>query len=74
MQLHTFLSEKKYHKQKEKRKKERKKGRKKVTPGWTDISGPGPVRFLSRGSMYYSILILHNPVNPLNVISTNRFY
>ena len=44
-----------------------------VTPGWTDISGPGPVSYLSRSYMYYIMLTLHNPVNPLNVVSTNNF-
>ena len=38
----------------------KKKKKKKVTPGWTDISGPGPVSFLSRSSMYYIMLTLHN--------------
>ena len=28
-----------------------KKDRIRVTPGWTDISGPGPLSFLSRSSM-----------------------
>ena len=37
MQLHGFLSEK----------MSQKKERKKVTPGWTDTSGPGPVSFYS---------------------------
>ena len=50
-----------------------KKKTKRVTPGWTDISGPGPVSFLSRSSMYYIMLTLHNPINPLNVVSTNCF-
>ena len=55
-------------------KKERKeKKRKKVTPGWSDISGPGPVSFLSRNSMYYIMLTLHNPIKPLNIVSTNSF-
>ena len=54
-------------------KKKKKKERKKVTPGWTDISGPGPVSFLSRSSMYYITLTLHNPINLLNVVSTNSF-
>ena len=44
-----------------------------VTPGWTDITGPGPVSFLSRISMYYIILTLHSPINLLNVVSTNSF-
>ena len=39
----------------------------------TDISGPGPVSFLSRSSMYYITLTLHNPINLLNVVSTNSF-
>ena len=42
-----------------------------VTPGWTDISGPGPASFLSRSSMpdmYCSMLILHDPIKPLNFI------
>ena len=48
-----------------------KKNTKIVTPGWSDISGPGPASFLSRSSMYYMMLTLHNPVNPLNVVGTN---
>ena len=55
------------------KKKKKNPKRKKVTPGWTDISGPGPVSFLSRSSMYYIILTLHNPIKPLNVVSTNSF-
>ena len=46
MQLHGFLSEK------VSQKKEKKKDRKEVTPGWTDISDPGPFSFLYRSSMY----------------------
>ena len=52
-------------------KKEKKNER--VTPGWTDISGPDLARFLSRNCMYHSILILHNPVQLLNIRSTNSF-
>ena len=66
MQLHGFLSEKNVTKKEEKKIM-------KVTPGWTDISGPGPVSFLSRSSMYYITLTLHNPTNLLNVVSTNSF-
>ena len=44
-----------------------------MTPGWTDISGPGLVSFLSRSSMYYIRLTLHNPIKLLNVVSTNNF-
>ena len=50
-----------------------KKGKKRVTPEWTDISSLGPVSFLSRSSMYYITLTLHNPINLLNVVSTNSF-
>ena len=50
-----------------------KKDKKRVAPGWTDISGPGPVSFLSRSFMYYIMLTLHNPIKPLNVITTNIF-
>ena len=50
-----------------------KKDKNRVTPGWTDISGPGPVNFLYRSSMYYITLTLHNPTNLLNVVSTNSF-
>ena len=39
----------------------------------TDISGPGPVSFLSRSSMYYIMLTAHNPIKPRNIVSTNRF-
>ena len=56
---------------KEKKKKEKEK--KRVKPVWTDISGPGPVIFLFRSSMYYMMLTLHKPINPLNVVSTNSF-
>ena len=52
------------------RKNVTKKDKKRVTPGWTDISGSGPVSFSSRSSMYYIMLTLHNPINPLNVVST----
>ena len=49
MQLHGFLSEKMSQTNKkkriEKKEKERKKERKRMTPGSTDISGPGPVNF-----------------------------
>ena len=52
------------------RKKCHKKKKKKETPRWTDISGPGPVNCLSRSSMYYIMLTLHNPIKPLNIVST----
>ena len=52
-------------------KKEKK--RMKMTPGWTDISGPGPVSFLSRSSMHYIMLTQHNPIKPLNIVSRNSF-
>ena len=45
-----------------KKKKNKKKDKKRVTPGWTDISGPGPVSFLSRSFMYYITITLHNPI------------
>ena len=45
----------------------------KVTPGWTHISGPGPVSFLSRSSMYYIMLTLRNPIKPLNIVSKTVF-
>ena len=48
-----------------------KKDRKRVKPGWIDISGSGPVSFLSRSPMYYIMLTLHNPINRLNVVSKN---
>ena len=63
MQLYGFLSEKNVTK----------KGKKRVTPGWTDVLGPVLVSFLSRSSMYYITLTLHNPINLLNVVSTNSF-
>ena len=50
-----------------------KKGKNRVTPEWTDISGPSPVSFLSRSSMYCIMLTLHNSINLLNVVSTNSF-
>ena len=62
----TVFCQKKCHKKK-------KKERMRVTPGWTDVSGPGPVSFLSRSSMYFIKLTLHNPINLLNVVSTNSF-
>ena len=55
------------------KKKKKKTKRKKVTPGWTDMSSPGPVNFLSRSSMYYIIMTPHNPIKPLNIVSTNNF-
>ena len=62
-----FSVRKKCHK---KKKKKKEKKRKKETPRWTDISGPGPVNCLSRSSMYYIMLTLHNPIKPLNIVST----
>ena len=57
------------------KKQQQKKGKKSDT--WMDwylrISGPGPVSFLSRSSMYYTMLTLHNPINPLSVVSTDSF-
>ena len=38
----------------------KKKDKKRVTPGWSDISGPVPVSFLSRSSIYYIMLTLYN--------------
>ena len=67
MQFHGFLAEKMS------RKKKQTKNKKRVTPGWTDISGPGPISFLSRSSMYYIIVTLHNPIKALNIVSTNSF-
>ena len=47
---------------------------KRVTPEWTDIlDGPGLISFLSESSMYYITQTLHNPINLLNVVSTNSF-
>ena len=54
-----------------KKQTKKKKDKKRMTPGWTDVSGPGPVIFLSRSSMYYMMLSLHNPITQLNVVSTN---
>ena len=65
MQLHGFLSEKMSQK--------KNKDKKRVTPAWTDNSGPGPVSFLSRSSMDYITLTLNNPIKLLNVVSTNSF-
>ena len=50
-----------------------KKDKKRVKPGWTDISGPGPVSFSSRSSLHYIMLTLHNLINLLNVVRTNSF-
>ena len=41
--------------------------------GKRKISGPSPAGFLSRGSMYYSMLILHNSIKLLFVIRTKMF-
>ena len=30
-------------------------------------------QFFTRSSMYYTMLTLHNPIKPLNVVSTNSF-
>ena len=49
------------------------KDKKRVTPGWSDNSGPGPVSFLSRSSMDYITLTLNNPIKLLIVVSTNSF-
>ena len=50
------------------------KNMKRVTPEWTDIlDGRGFVSFLSESSMYYITQTLHNPINLLNVVSTNSF-
>ena len=70
MQLHGFLSEKIVTNKNKRNEKKLKKDRGRVTPGWTDISVPGPVSFLSRSSMYYITLTLHNPINLLNVVIT----
>ena len=56
--------------QKKMSQKKKKRKEKKETPRWTDISGPGPVNCLSRSSMYYIMLTLHNPIKPLNIVST----
>ena len=66
--------EKKKERKKEKRKKKRKERKKeRVAPRWTDVSGPRTASFLFKSCMYYSMLILHNPIKPLNVMSTNSF-
>ena len=62
MQLHGFLSEKMSQKRERKERKER------VTPGWTDISGPGSVSFLSV-SIMHTRLTPHNPTNNSNTKS-----
>ena len=54
-------------------KKNRKERKKESDTGWTDISGPGPISFLSRSSMYYITLTLPNPIKLLNVVITNIF-
>ena len=54
-------------------KKEKNKCKKKEKKESDTISGPGPVSFLSRSSMYYIMLTLHNPIKPLNIVSTNSF-
>ena len=64
MQIHDFLSEKMLQKETKKR----------VIPGWTDISGPAPVGFLSKSFMYHIEVTLHNPINLLNVVRTNSFF
>ena len=65
----TVFWQKKCHQKKKKKKMKRKK----VTPGWTDVSGPGPVSNLPRSSMHYIILTPHNPIKPLNIVSANSF-
>ena len=47
--------------------------RKSMTLGWTDISSPGPISFLSRSSMYCITLALQNLINLLNAVTTNSF-
>ena len=53
-----FSIRKKCHKKKTKKKSKtkqnNKKNRKRVTPGWTDISGPGPASVLSRNVLRYA--------------------
>ena len=59
--------------QKKSHKKRKEKKRKRVTPGWPDISAPGPVSFLSRSFIYYTMLILHNPINSLKALAQTAF-
>ena len=58
MQLRDFKTKKnekkKKKKKKSKTKQNNKKNRKRVTPGWTDISGPGPASVLSRNVLRYA--------------------
>ena len=62
MLLHGFLSEK----------MSQKNERQKESDTWIDwYLGAGSVSFLSRSSMYYITLTLQNPINLLNVVSTN---
>ena len=37
-----------------------------MTPGWSDISGPGPVSFLPRSSMYYIMPLCIMQLAPIN--------
>ena len=70
---HTLseIEDKNFEKKKDRKKEKRKKER--VAPRWTDVSGPRTASFLFKSCMYYSMLILHNPIKPLNVMSTNSF-
>ena len=69
----TVFCQKKCHTYKKKtQRKERKKGVNAMN-GKNDTSGPGSLSFLSKSSMYYITLTLHNPINQVNIISTNSF-
>ena len=59
---------------KEKKKEARNKDRKqeRVTPGWTDILGPGPVSFLIYKFRVLQYADLHNAIKLLNLRDTNK--
>ena len=50
------------------------KRKKNESDTWMDWHlGSRSCQFLSRSSMYYIMLTLHNPIKPLNIVSTNSF-
>ena len=61
-------------KNKDKKKKARNKERKqeRVTPGWTDISGPAPASFLIYKFHVLQYADLHNTIKLLHVRGTNK--
>ena len=64
------LNKNKQREKKEARNKDRKQER--VTPGWTDILGPGPVSFLIYKFRVLQYADLHNAIKLLNLRDTNK--